>query len=126
NILIALPGLHRYNRGAEVALIAVARELSLLGNKVTLVGSGHPRDSEPYTFIRASSVRREYFERFPSIPMLRNEYAYEELTFLPGLLWAYDPTQFDVTLACSYPFTNWALRRPVRAKSRPSHIFITE
>ena len=39
-ILIALPGLHRFNRGAELAFIAVAEELVRRGEDVTLIGSG--------------------------------------------------------------------------------------
>ena len=39
-ILFALPGLHRHDRGAEVAFIAIARELARAGHAVTLIGSG--------------------------------------------------------------------------------------
>ena len=38
--------------------------------------------------------------------------SYEELTFIPTLLGQYRPGDYDVTLSCSYPFTNWVLRRP--------------
>jgi hypothetical protein len=72
-ILIALPGLHRYDRGAEIAFIAVAKELVKSGDAVTLIGSGNVRDGAPYRYLRAASMRREYFERFPSLPILRNE-----------------------------------------------------
>jgi glycosyltransferase involved in cell wall biosynthesis len=71
-------------------------------------------------------VRRERFEAFPAIPPFRNEYAYEELTFVPGLLWRLRPSDYDVTLTCSYPFTNWVLRRPVWRRSRPPHVFVTQ
>ena len=125
-ILFALPGLHRYDRGAEMAFISVARELAKAGNVVTLIGSGASRVSEPYRFLRAPSVPRERFESFPSIPILRNEYAYEELTFIPSFLWRYRPQDYDVTLTCSYPFTNWMLRRPVLGASHPPHIFVTQ
>jgi glycosyltransferase involved in cell wall biosynthesis len=125
-ILFALPGLHRYDRGAEIAFISIADELAKAGDAVTLIGSGHPRTLEPYQFLRARSLTRVHFESFPSIPLLRNEYAYEELTFIPGLIWRYRPSDYDVTLTCSYPFTNWILRRPVLSGSRPAHVFVTQ
>jgi glycosyltransferase involved in cell wall biosynthesis len=124
-ILIALPGIHRYDRGAEIAFIAVAKELAKSGDKVTLIGSGEIREEAPYQFLRAASVRRERFERFPSLPILRNEYCYEELTFVPPLLFRYRPADYDVTVTCSYPFTNWVLRRPVLSGVRPRHVFVT-
>src|SRR5262245_41112665 len=111
-VLFALPGLHRYDRGAEVAFISVARELAKGGDSVTLICSGQPRVGMPYRFLRAPSVARERFETFPSIVGLRGECAYEELTFVPSLLRQYRPADYDVTVTCSYPFTNWALRRP--------------
>ena len=42
-VLFALPGLHKYDRGAEIAFIAIARELAKAGDEVTLIGSGAPR-----------------------------------------------------------------------------------
>ena len=125
-VLFALPGLHRQNRGAEAAFIAVARELNKLGDTITLIGSGAPQPDSPYHFIHAASVRRERFESFPFLPLLRNEYTYEELTFVPNLLRRYRPQDYDVTLTCSYPFTNWALRRPVIGGIRPPHVFVTQ
>ena len=125
-ILFALPGLHRYDRGAEVAFISVANELAKLGETVTLIGSGRERPGAPYRFLHASSLARKYFESFPSIPPLRNEFVYEELTFVPGLLGHYRPSDYDVTLTCSYPFVNWILRRPVLRGRRPPHVFITQ
>ncbi len=124
-ILIALPGIHRYDRGAELAFIAVAKELAKSGDAVTLIGSGKAREEIPYRFLRAASVPREYFERWPSLPILRNEYCYEELTFVPQLFLRYRPTDFDITVTCSYPFTNWLLRRPVLGGVRPPHVFVT-
>jgi glycosyltransferase involved in cell wall biosynthesis len=125
-VLFALPGLHRYDRGAEIAFTSVARELAKAGDFVTLIGSGEPKTATPYRFLRAPSLTREKFESFPAMPILRNEYAYEELTFLPGLLRQYRPTDYDVTLTCSYPFTNWLLRRPDGRGSRPPHVFVTQ
>jgi len=125
-ILFALPGLHRYNRGAELAFISVARELCKLGESVTLIGSGAPDQQVPYRFLRAESIRRERFERFPLLPVFRNECCYEELTFAPSLAWRYRPRDYDITVTCSYPFTNWVLRRPVLKGSRPPHVFVTQ
>jgi glycosyltransferase involved in cell wall biosynthesis len=125
-ILFVLPGLHRYNRGAEIAFISVATELAKSGDAVTLIGSGAPRAGSPYRFLHAASIQRESFEFFPSVPVLRSEYAYEELSFVPGLLWHYRPSDYDVTLTCSYPFSNWLLRRPVVGARRPRHVFVTE
>src|SRR5271168_2041061 len=108
-ILFALPGLHRLNRGAEIAFISVASELAKTGDQITLLGSGEQRFGAPYRFVRAGSIPRQRFERFPSVPCLRDECAYEELTFIPGFLRAYRPADYDVVVGCSYPFTNWAL-----------------
>ena len=124
-VLIALPGLHRLDRGAEIAFIAVAKELARLGDKVTLIGSGKTTEITPYKFLHVPSVRRERFEKFPRFPVLRNEYCYEELTFVPGLLWQYRPNDYDITVTCSFPFTNWLLRRPVIGHPRPKHVFVT-
>ena len=125
-ILFALPGLHRYDRGAEIAFISIARALARSGHTVTLIGSGSVRPEEPYRFLHAASVAREAFESFPSIPVLRNEYSYEELTFIPNLMRCYRPADYDVTLTCGYPFTNWTLRRPTLHGKRPPHVFVTQ
>jgi glycosyltransferase involved in cell wall biosynthesis len=124
-ILFALPGLHKYDRGAEIAFIAVAHELAKAGDEVTLIGSGQPRASELYRFVHAGSIGREHFVAFPPLPLLRNETAYEELTFAPALLQQYRPTDYDITLTCSYPFTNWILRRSAAGR-RPPHVFVTQ
>jgi glycosyltransferase involved in cell wall biosynthesis len=125
-VLFALPGLHRYDRGAEIAFISIATELAKAGDEVTLIGSGLQGTSAPYRFLHARSISRVYFESFPSVPVLRNEYAYEELTFIPGLLCRYRPGDYDVTITCSYPFTNWVLRRPRFGRTRPPHVFVTQ
>ena len=125
-ILFALSGLHRCNRGAEVAFIEVAKGLCKLGESVTLIGSGAAQGQFPYHFLRARSIQRERFERFPFFPILRNEYCYEELTFVPSLGWRYRPNDYDITVTCSYPFTNWLLRRPVLRGPRPLHVFVTQ
>ena len=125
-VLFALPGLHRENRGAEIAFISIAGELAKAGDMVTLIGSGRERAGTPYRFLRAPSVARQHFESFPSIPALRDECAYEELTFTPSFLLRYRSAEYDVTLTCSYPFTNWILRRPALRGFRPPHVFVTQ
>ncbi len=125
-ILFALPGFHRFERGAEVALLSLAAELGRAGEQVTVIGSGQPRAGTPYRFLHAGSLRRERLERMPRLPALRSETGWEEATFAPGLLRAYRPADHDVTVTCSFPFTNWVLRRPVAGGRRPPHVFVTQ
>lgn len=124
-ILFALPGLHRVDRGAEIAFISIARELARSGHEVTLLGSGPTRPDEPYRYLRAPAIKRELFERFPKIPVLRGETSWEEASFVPGLLRRFKPSDYDVTMTCAYPFTNWALRR-LAVGHRPRHVFVTQ
>ena len=125
-ILFALPGLHRVERGAEIAFVSIASELAGLGDKVTLIGSGPPIAGRPYRYLRAQSIPRERFERFPTVPPLRGDTSWEEAIFVPGLLRRYKPRDYDVTVTCSFPFTNMALRRPVIGGARPPHVFVTQ
>lgn len=126
-VLVALPGLHRVNRGAEVAFESVSHELAKLpGYEVTLVGAGWPREGAAYRFIHVGCVGRERFEKLPPVPVLRSEYAWEEMTFAPGLWRAYEPAQYDVTMTCSYPFCNWVLARRKRRGARPAHVYVTQ
>jgi glycosyltransferase involved in cell wall biosynthesis len=126
-VLFALPGLHRVRRGAEVAFESVAAALARLpGYEVALVGTGAPDPGRPYRFTSVRCIPRERFESFPSIPLLRSAYAYEELTFVPGLVRAYQPRDHDLTCACSYPFTSWVLRGLRCGRSRPAHVFVTQ
>jgi glycosyltransferase involved in cell wall biosynthesis len=125
-VLFALPGLHRVNRGAEVVLEEVARRAAAEQHlDVTMIGSGPPRDGEPYRYVRARGLKREWFEKFPKIPYLRDHYAYEEFFFAPGLFRKYKPRDYDVTVTCGYPYTNWVLRAR-RKDQRPRHVFITQ
>ena len=124
-IAFALSGLHRVDRGAEIAFIEVARNLSRLGHELTLYGSGSERSGEPYRFVHVPSINRKRFERWPRIPTLRSETGWEEASFVPGLLAKYRPAEFDVVATCAYPFTHWALGRPVAGK-RPKRIFVTQ
>ncbi|MCH8614694.1 glycosyltransferase family 4 protein [Sphingomonas sp. SM33] len=124
-ILFALAGLHRVDRGAEVVFISLASQLARAGDKVTLIGSGPQRPGAEYRYIRAPAMRREWFERWPTLPMFRNETAWEEASFGPGLLSVFRPGDYDVTVTCAYPWTSWALRRPTGGY-RPKHVFVTQ
>ncbi len=104
----------------------VARQLADRGHSVTLFGSGHERPNEPYRFVHVPALRRELFEGWRRIPPLRSETAWEEATFAPSLLAKYRPQQFDIVATCVYPFTYWALRRPVLGAKRPKTVFVTQ
>lgn len=123
-VLFALPGFHRYDRGAEVALLSVADALAKAGTEVTVMGSGPSRQAVSYHFIEVPSVRRENFERFPHFPVLRSETAWEDATFAFSMMRAFRPQAHDFVVTCSFPFTHWALRRPARRK--PRQIFVTQ
>lgn len=124
--LFALPGFHRFDRGAEVALLAVADHCARAGDAVTVMGSGQARPDTPYAFRHVPAIDRKRFERMPAVPLLRGDTAYEEASFVPGLARCYRPGDFDVTVTCSYPFTNWLLRRPRFGGRRPAHVFVTQ
>jgi glycosyltransferase involved in cell wall biosynthesis len=38
----------------------------------------------------------------------------------------YRPQDYDVTLTCAYPFTNWILRTRRHSGKRPVHVFVTQ
>jgi glycosyltransferase involved in cell wall biosynthesis len=123
--LFALPGFHAEDRGAEIALLSVASELARSGDAVTVIGSGPPRGGgAPYRYQQVRAVNRRRFEALPKFPPLRSETAWEDATFAAGLLRAYDPASFDVTVTCNFPFTHWALRRG--SKRAPRHLFVTQ
>jgi glycosyltransferase involved in cell wall biosynthesis len=126
HILFALPGLHRFDRGAEVVFESVAQQISRQGkHRVTLVGSGDRRPDRSYDFIHVPTASRERFEHWPKLPFLRHEFMYEELTFAVRLATLPVVSEADVTMTCGYPYTNWALRRP-RWGGRPRHVFVTQ
>ncbi len=126
-VLMALPGLHRVNRGAEAALESLAEHLALRpGNRVTLIGSGPVRSGKPYSFVHAPCTPRERFERWPSVPVFRGSYVYEEASFARHLRRVFRPEDFDVTVACSYPFTNWTLRSKKDRGRRVPHVYVTQ
>jgi glycosyltransferase involved in cell wall biosynthesis len=121
HILFALPGLHRVNRGAEVALESVALEIARRGkHQVTVAGSGQPIEGRPYKFRHVPNIQRSRFEAWPKLPFLRNEFMYEDLTFATGLA---RKASFgaDLTITCNYPYTSWALR-----KGGPRFVFVTQ
>jgi glycosyltransferase involved in cell wall biosynthesis/GT2 family glycosyltransferase len=120
-IAFALPGLHRVQRGAEMALQNVAREIARLGHDVTVFGSGIDQPRAPYHFVHVPCIAREQFEKVPSIPFLRTHYSWEELTFAPGLWRRTRGTNFDATITCGYPYSNWILRT-----AKGKHVFITQ
>lgn len=125
-IAFALAGLHRVDRGAEVAFISIASELARASHEVTLIGSGPKRPGQPYRYLHAPAISRKRFGSFPKLPTLRSESAWEEATFVPGLLAKYRPSDFDISVTCAFPFTQWALRRPVLGGKRPRHVFVTQ
>jgi glycosyltransferase involved in cell wall biosynthesis len=127
HIQFVLAGLHRVQRGAEVAFEAVAAQLALNPqDRVTLIGSGKPRADRPYHFEHVPLIARERFERWPTVPLLRNNMAYEELTFATRLMLSKASRDADVTVTCGYPFTNWALRARGGSRGRPVQVFVTQ
>lgn len=125
-VLFALPGFHKVDRGAETALLAVANELALRGASVTVFGSGYARAGSAYDFRHVGAIPRTRFQRFPSLPALRNDTSYEDATFAFSLTAHFRPGQFDITVTSNFPHTSWMLRRPVLFRRRPRHIFVTQ
>lgn len=121
-VLMALPGLHRESRGAEVAFEAVATRLACMpGFRVTMLGGGPPRLRTPYSYHQVPLVSRTRFVGWPKFPPLRSEYRWEELTFAPGCQWRAFLERKEVTLTCSYPFVSWMLRL-----TGGRHLFVTQ
>jgi len=126
-LLFALPGLHRVHRGAEVAFESVAEHIARQGrHEVTLIGAGREAPPRAYRFVRVGAVPRERFEGWPRLPFLRNEFVYEELTFAAALAVRRWRDEFDVTVTCSYPYTNWVLRSRLPGTRGPCHVFVTQ
>ena len=123
-LAFALPGFHRYDRGAEVALLSVAEALARSGNAVTVFGGGPERADRAYRFCHVPMIARERFEKFPVFPSFRSETAWEDAAFSANLLRFYKPGEFDAAITCSFPFTHWALRRP--SKISPIQVFVTQ
>lgn len=125
-IAFALAGLHRVDRGAEIALIAVARELARTGDAVTLFGGGSARADEPYRFVHVPTVPRERFERFPKLPLVRTEDAWEEATFAYGLMRRMKAADYDVAVTCGFPFTSFAFQFMARRHTHLRTVFVTQ
>ena len=127
HVLFALPGLHRFERGAEVVFESVAEEIARRGeHRVTLVGSGQAIPGRAYEFVHIPAISRVNFEKWPKLPFLRHEFMYEDLVFAAGLAASGLVGKADVTMTCSYPYTSWALRRPRLRARRPAHVFVTQ
>ena len=124
--LFALPGFHAEDRGAEVALLAVADQLARSGDQVTVIGTGPDRPAAAYTYRRIAAIGRRRLEWLPHIPFFRSETAWEDATFAFNLRRAYRPADFDVTVTCNFPFTHWTLRRAGGAAAAPLHLFVTQ
>ncbi len=126
-VAFILPGLGRVQRGAETAFLEVARCLAMYPDiDVELFGTG---DETP-DGLKAHAVGyigREKFEKWPSLPFFRNEYAYEELTFTWNLRKAgvYKPENFDATISCTFPHVHTFLNRR-RKQGKPLNIFVTQ
>jgi glycosyltransferase involved in cell wall biosynthesis len=124
-LLFALPGFHREERGAEVALLAVADALARSGDEVTVAGAGQDRAGTAYRFQHIRAAHRTRFERWPHFPPFRSETAWEDASFAWGLRQHFRMAEFDATVTCSYPFTHWALQSGAGSKS-PLNIFVTQ
>ncbi len=110
-----------------MAFESIASELSSIpGFEVTLIGSGTARPGSCYHFIHSPCIPREKFEHWPRFPPFRSEYAWEEATFAARLGRRYNPSAYDATITCSYPFLNWLVRLRRAAKHRPRNIFVTQ
>ena len=122
-----LPGLGRVQRGAETAFLEVARALSHYDDvEVELFGTGNDVP-EGLTVHSVGYLSREKFEKWPSLPFFRNEYAWEELSFTWNLRRkaVYRPERFDATISCTFPHVNMFLNRRQRGGS-PLNIFVTQ
>ncbi len=126
-VAMILPGLGRVQRGAETAFLEVARALGRDPEwEVTVFGSGD-QGTDGLSLQRVGCVPRERFERWPKLPCLRTENHYEELSFVLSMFRrkTYQPENFDVVIACSYPYVNWMLQL-TGGKKRPKQIFVTQ
>lgn len=126
-VAFVLPGLGRVQRGAETAFLEVARALNGYDDvEVELFGTGNGVP-DGLTNHSVGYIAREKFEKWPSIPFFRNEYSYEELTFVWNLKRSgkYRPEDFDATISCTFPHVHTFLNRR-RTSQRPLNIFVTQ
>lgn len=127
HIVFAHAGLHRIQRGSEVAFEAIAHQIATSGrHKVTLLGAGVPLDGRAYVFKHVPTIAREKFIKWPKFPLLRSADMYEELSFAAALACTNGDRGADVTICCGYPYSNWSVRRPRLRGTRPKHIFVTQ
>ena len=126
-VAFILPGLGRVQRGAEMAFREVASQLAGLPDMhVEVFGTGG-RGLGQMKHHTVGCLPREKFERWPSLPCLRNEYQYEELSFILSLAGSgvFHPENFDITVTCTYPYANWFVRRR-RTSQGPLNLFVTQ
>ncbi|MCR9201175.1 MAG: glycosyltransferase family 4 protein [Planctomycetaceae bacterium] len=126
-VAFVLPGLGRVQRGAETAFLEIARNMAAWPDiEVELFGTGEETPEGLKTH-SVGYISRERFEKWPSLPFFRNEYAYEELTFTWNLRRAgvYDASRFDATVSCTFPHVNTFLSRRKQA-GNPVSIFVTQ
>ena len=126
-VALMLPGLGRVHRGAETAFIELARALAAHPDvQVTLFGSGSDVP-EGLDLRQAGCVPREQFERWPHMPVLRNDCCYEEMSFIMSLIsrHTFRRRDFDAAIHCTFPCTNWFLRMAAR-KGGPASVFVTQ
>jgi glycosyltransferase involved in cell wall biosynthesis len=124
-ILISLPGLHRVDRGAEVALEAIGQELAALDENVVVLGGGRSKPGRSYEFRHVPVIDRGRFARFPAVPMLREPASYEGMLYNLAAC-RHRLGEVDVTVTCGYPWDNVFLRRRGIRRSNAPHVFITE
>lgn len=122
--LFALPGFHQEDRGAEVALLSVADQLSRSGSEVTVIGAGPQKSGVLYRYKQVKTINRRKLEGLPKFPPFRSETVWEDAIFAAKLFGSYRPADYDFTVTCNFPFTHWALRRG--GKHRPRHLFVTQ
>jgi glycosyltransferase involved in cell wall biosynthesis len=128
-VAFVLSGLGRVQRGAEAAFLEVARCLAATpGVEVALFGSGTYALPPAARAEVVACTPRERFERWPCLPTLRGEGAYEELSYVWNLHRSgrYRPADHDVVVHCTFPWVNWYVRRAGRAGHRPLAVYVTQ
>lgn len=110
-LIMALPGLHRVRRGAETAMESLATCLARTGDwDVTVFGAGDPVPDRPYRYERLTCPELDHYARRPSLPLLRTPAQHQEWTFARALRRAVRGRRWEASLACSWPWTHFALR----------------
>lgn len=125
-VAVSFPGLHRVHRGAEVALEMIADGLAQHGDDVSVLGSGPAIATRRYAYRQIAVPDRERFDRWPTMPFLREPASYESLVFNLRVVAGRHRRGADVTLTAGFPWDNLALRAPGLRGPRPPHVFVTE